>query len=84
VWLAGLIAAVIVLLSLSPFAFRAARPMTPLGYFFGSVMFGNGLLHIVGSIYMGGAMPGVYSSPLLLVCSAYLLTSVRNHRRRKR
>jgi hypothetical protein len=84
VWLMGLIAAVILLFSLSPFAFREARLMAPLSYFFGSVMLGNGLLHIGGSIYMGQAMPGVYSSPLLLVCSLYLLTSVRSCRRKKR
>jgi len=84
VWLVGLIAAVIVLFSLSPFAFRAARLMVPLSYVFGFLMMGNGLLHISSSIYMGRLMPGVYSAPLLLVCSLYLLTSVHNYRRKIR
>jgi hypothetical protein len=84
VWLRGLIAAVIVLFTLSPFAFGGARLMVPLSYVFGAVMLGNGMLHIAGSIYMGRLMPGVYSSPLLLVCSLYLLTSVHNYRRKKR
>lgn len=84
VWLGGLIAAVIALFSLSPFAFREARLMAPLAYFFGSIMLGNGLLHIGSSIYVGRAMPGVYSSPLLVVCSLYLLASVHNYRRKIR
>jgi hypothetical protein len=84
VWLGGLIAAVIVLFSLSPFAFRVAPLMVPLSYFFGIVMLGNGLLHIGSSFYMGRLMPGVYSSPLLLACALYLLTSVHNYRRKER
>ena len=84
VWLTGLIAAVIVLLSLSPFAFRVARFMTPVSYIFGIVMLGNGLLHIGASVYMGRLMPGVYSAPLLLVASVYLLATVANQQRRKR
>lgn len=72
-WLAGLILAVILLLLLSPFAFRKARWMTPLSYFFGAIMLGNGLLHIAGSFYLGRAMPGGYSAPLLLAASVYLL-----------
>jgi hypothetical protein len=83
VWLTGLIAAVIVLFSLSPFAFRAGRLMVPLSYAFGSVMLGNGLIHIGGSIYMGRLMPGIYSSPLLLVCSLYLLSSVHDSRKKR-
>lgn len=81
-WLAGLIVGVIVLFSLSPLAFRAARLMVPLSYLFGGLMLANGLMHIVASIYMRRLMPGVYSSPLLLVCSLYLLTSVHNYRRK--
>ena len=73
VWLTGLISAVILLLLLSPFAFRGAWWMTPLSYFFGAIMLGNGLLHIAGSFYLGRLMPGVYSAPLLLGAAAYLL-----------
>src|SRR5262249_28092635 len=42
--------------------------MSPLAYVFGIIMLANGLQHIVGSIYMERLMPGVYSSPLLLIC----------------
>ncbi len=54
---------------------------TFLAYVFGIFMVANGLQHIAASIYMGQLMPGVYSSPLLLVCSIYLLLSVRYRKR---
>ena len=81
VWLAGLILAVILLLALSPFAFREAKWIAIPAYMFGVLMLGNGLQHIIGSIYMGRLMPGVYSSPLLVICSVYLLMSVRRRGR---
>ncbi len=49
--------------------------MRPIAYAFGIVMAGNGLLHLVGSVYMRKAMPGVYSAPLLLAAAIYLLAS---------
>jgi len=42
-----------------------------------SIMFVNGLLHIIGSIAMGMAIPGVFSSPLLLLAAGYLFVVVR-------
>src|SRR6266487_6818463 len=75
VWLAGLVVAVLVLTSLTPFAFRQAAWIRPIAYAFGIVMAGNGLLHLVGSAYMRKAMPGVYSAPLLLAAAIYLLAS---------
>ena len=77
VWLSGLTFGIILLLALSPFAFRKARWMMFAAYALGFFMMANALQHIAGSIYMGRLMPGVYSSPLLLVCSIYLLLSVR-------
>ena len=76
VWLTGLILAVGVLLILSRFAVNPSRWIVLLGYVFAILMLGNGLLHISASIYFGRLMPGVYSSPLLLICSTYLLVSV--------
>lgn len=77
VWLSGLVFGMILLVALSPFAFREARWILFAAYALGFFMIANALQHIAGSIYMGRAMPGVYSSPLLLVCSIYLLLSVR-------
>ncbi|HZS06582.1 MAG TPA: HXXEE domain-containing protein [Blastocatellia bacterium] len=74
VLLAGLIVAVVILLSPSPFAFRRAKWITLLA---AAVMPANGLLHISGSFYLGRLMPGVYTAPLLLAASIYLLWAVR-------
>ncbi len=73
----GLILAVVLLLVLSRFVFQGAGWMVPFSYFFGVMMMGNGQLHIAGSFYFCRLMPGVYSSPLLLVSSAYLLLRTR-------
>ncbi|MGH9936200.1 MAG: HXXEE domain-containing protein [Blastocatellia bacterium] len=77
VWLTGLIAAIIILLLLSPFAFRKSEWMKLLSYPFAILMLLNGMGHIAGSFYLGRLAPGVYSSPLLLAGSIYLLWSIR-------
>jgi Protein of unknown function with HXXEE motif len=76
VWLASLVAAVVVLASLTPFAFRGAAWMRPVASAFGLIMAGNGLLHLVGSAYTRKVMPGTYSAPLILAAAIYLLASV--------
>ena len=76
VWLTGLVLAVVVLASLTPFAFRGAAWMRPVAYAFGLIMAGNGLLHLVGSAYTRKVMPGTYSAPLILAAAIYLLASV--------
>ena len=81
VWLAGLIAVNILLLCLSIFVLRGAHWMRPLGYIFALIMLANGLVHIVGtirgrtvaSIRFPRPMPGFYSSPFMILASAYLL-----------
>jgi hypothetical protein len=77
VWLSGLIAAVVVLFALSPFAFGVAKWLAPLTYCFAVFMIINGLQHIAASIYMRRLMPGTYSAPLLLICAMYLLVHIR-------
>ena len=77
IWLGGLIVAVIALVSLSPFAFRAAEWLRPLAYVFGIVMAGNGVLHLAGSMWRRRLMPGTCSAPAILVAAIYLLVSVR-------
>jgi hypothetical protein len=76
VWFTGLVVTVVLLASLTPLAFRGVAWMRPIAYAFGIVMAGNGLLHLVGSVYMRKAMPGVYSAPLILAAAVYLLASV--------
>ena len=66
----------VLLFALSSAAFRGEPGMRPAAYVFGLVMAGNGLLHLVGSVYMRKAMPGVYSAPLILGAALYLLASL--------
>jgi hypothetical protein len=80
-WITGLVMAVAGLLALSVFAFRGARWMRPLAYFFGVLMLANGVGHAAGSVYFGRLLPGVYSSPLLLLASIYLLVQTAALRR---
>jgi uncharacterized protein with HXXEE motif len=77
VWLGLLIVGVSLLLGLSVFAFRGSPWLRPFAYFFAVVMLLNGAGHTVGSIYMGRAMPGVYSSPLLFVGGTWLYLATR-------
>jgi uncharacterized protein with HXXEE motif len=76
VWLAGLIAGILLLLALSPFAFRGNRALRlialPLGLVVGVF---NAALHISSSLYFHRWMPGVYSSPFLLAAALYLLNA---------
>jgi len=90
-WLTGLIIANIVLLLLTPFAFRNARPLRPLAYFFAGMMLLNGMGHTLATIFGRTAStvpiprpaPGFYSSPLLLAGSIYLLIRLRASRRKQ-
>ena len=84
-WLIGLIVANAVFLALTPFAYRNARALRPLAYFFAVVMLLNGLGHTlftilgrtVPSVTFARPAPGFYSSPFLLVASIYLLVRLR-------
>ena len=71
-------AAVMLLLLLTPSAFRGARWMrwlaVPLAIVAG---IGNALLHIISSAYFHRFMPGVYSSPVLLVAAIFLLVAAK-------
>ena len=88
-WLTMLIVANIVLLLLTPFAFRNARPLRPLAYFFAGMMLLNGMGHTlatifgctVSSVHFARPAPGFYSSPLLFAGSIYLFMRLRASRR---
>jgi hypothetical protein len=87
-WLAGLICAVVVLFALSPFFFDNVRWIRPLGYFAAVVQILNAFGHIIGtilgrtveSVHFPRPAPGFYSSPLLLIGSAYLLYALAQSR----
>jgi hypothetical protein len=84
-WLVGLIIANLVLLALTPFAYRNARGLRPLAYFYAGVMLLNGmghtvftvLGHTVASVQFPRPAPGFYSSPFLLITSIYLFMRLR-------
>lgn len=76
VWITGLILGVLLLLALSPLAFRSSKSLGIFAYLLATLMLFNGLGHIAGSIYLHDWMPGVYSSPLLLAASIWLWVSL--------
>jgi hypothetical protein len=90
-WLAGLAIGILLLSALSPFAFRNARWIRPIGYFL-AVVIGlfNALGHTIGTIFgrtvatvrFPRPAPGFYSSPVLLIASIYLLVQLRRTRAR--
>ena len=80
VWLTLLVLAVCLLCGLSVFAFRGARWMVPLACLYGILMLVNGLAHLAGSVYLGRLAPGVYSAPLLLAGSIFLLVNAHRVR----
>jgi hypothetical protein len=78
VWLTGLILAVLLLLCLYPLALRRTRWVVLAAYPLGVLMTFNALQHFAGSLYLGRALPGVYSSPVLLAASLWLLAAARS------
>ena len=76
-WLASLIFAVTALVAASFFVWRGRWAMRPISHVFAIVMLLNGLGHIALSLYTWKLMPGVYSSPLLLVASITLIVYTR-------
>jgi len=88
-WLTGLIVANIVLLLLTPLAFRNAQWLRPLAYVHAGVHLLNGTGHTlatifgqtVSTIHFARPAPGFYSSPLLFAGSIYLLIRLRTSRR---
>lgn len=75
-WLALLVIGILLLLCLSPLAFRGNLWLCivsrPLAVVVGML---NATLHIGSSLYFRRWMPGVYSSPLLLFVAIYLFAS---------
>jgi len=88
-WLIGLILANLILLALTPFAYRNSRALRPLAYFFAGVMLLNGIGHTiftvlgrtVASVQFARPAPGFYSSPFLLITSIYLFLRLRASRK---
>jgi hypothetical protein len=84
VWVSLLIFAVVSLTAASYFVWKGRWAMRPISHVFAWFMLINGLLHIAHSVYMREFMPGVYSSPLLLVASIALIAYTRAYQRSRR
>lgn len=72
VWLWGLVGGVALLVGLSWFVFRGHRWTIPASYTLAGFMALNGLGHFAGSALMHREMPGVISSPMLILAAIYL------------
>jgi hypothetical protein len=85
-WLTGVSGVAIVLLLLTPFAYRNARWLRPLAYLFAGLQLLNGVAHVVvtilghtvPSVVFDGPAPGFYSAPLLIAFSLFLFWQLRN------
>ena len=79
-WLTSLAVAIVVFLCLSPFAFRGMRwvrfAAVPVAVLVGIL---NACAHMLSSIYYHRWMPGVYSSPLLLLEAGFLIATARSN-----
>jgi hypothetical protein len=89
-WLFGLVVANVVLLLLTPLAYRNARYLRPFAYLFAVVMFLNGMGHTLATVFgrtsssvpIPRPAPGFYSSPFLLAGSVFLLFRLWASRKR--
>lgn len=82
VWIAGLTIAVLALAALTPLVRRGKRWLLPVAYAYGALHLANAIGHMTVSLSGGWLAPGVYSSPILLVSSAWLLYETSRSRRR--
>lgn len=75
-WLSGLVIVVVVLLALSILVSKGSRWMRPASYVFSAAMLANGVGHTVASFVRGELIAGVYTAPVLIAASIFLLVSV--------
>ena len=79
-WLSGLVLLIIVLFALTPLALRGSRFLRVLSFLLGVLMIANATAHVVASAWLGEPAPGVFSSPLLVICAVALLFSASDAR----
>ncbi len=80
-WLSGLVGANLVLLGLTPWAYRNAEWLRLLARGFAGIQLPNGTWHIlatilgrtVPSLHFEGPAPGVYTAPLLVALAVSLV-----------
>lgn len=81
-WLVGLSGLVVALALLTPLVRRGAVPARVACWVLSTIMFMNGLGHLVGSAYFQRWLPGTTSAPLLLAASCFLAYATWDRQRR--
>lgn len=81
VWLAGLIAAGVMLALLTPAVRRGAAGTGVLSWVFAIIMLGNGFAHLAASVYYRQWLPGTTSAPLLLIAATALAKATHTRTR---
>ena len=71
-WITLLVVLTAFLLLLAPFAYREQGPIRLYAKVFAVIMLLNGLVHLLGSVVFNRLLPGLYSSPLLLLFALLL------------
>ncbi|UCC80967.1 MAG: hypothetical protein JSW64_06310 [Candidatus Zixiibacteriota bacterium] len=72
-WLTGLIVAIAIGFALTPVVNRGSRFIRILTIVIGIIMIGNGLGHMLGSLYFERLLPGFWSSPFLLAAAVFVV-----------
>lgn len=80
-WLAGQCVLVLLLLALSPLAYRRSRALALAAYPYAAILLLNGIAHLLASVYLGRWAPGATTAPLLIATSLWLLNTAREVRR---
>jgi hypothetical protein len=76
IWISGLSIGIVLLLLMTPFIYNRNRFFIPGAKIFSILMILNGLAHIIGSIYYDRILPGLFSSPILIIFSTYFLFQI--------
>jgi ABC-type antimicrobial peptide transport system permease subunit len=72
-WLSGLTIGIILLYGLTPLVARGGKVIRVFTIVLGVLMALNGLGHLLGSIFLGKVLPGMWSSPFLLLAAVFVV-----------
>jgi hypothetical protein len=73
VWLGGLIGVVILCYCATPFVARGGKVIRRVTLALAVLMILNALGHLIGSVYLGKVLPGMWSSPFLLSAALFVV-----------
>lgn len=73
VWFGGLIGAIILGYCMTPIVARGGKIIRVITVILGVLMVGNALGHLLGSVYFGKVLPGMWSSPFVLLAGIFVI-----------